>query len=93
MDNHEEKVSQLEATLTDHKKGPVPNKGLPLQNYKEKETYLQYEVSLFLYNIQIKMSIKLCTYCLLINIILINYIILGLQKSGTQVSVIQYRDK
>lgn len=47
MDNHEEKVSQLEATLADHKKGPIPNKGLPLQNYKEKETYLQYEVRQF----------------------------------------------
>lgn len=49
MDNHEEKVSQLEAMLADHKKGPIPNKGLPLQNYKEKETYLQYEVNLKCY--------------------------------------------
>lgn len=41
---HEEKVSQLEANLADHKRAQVPNKGLPLQNHKEKEAYLQYEV-------------------------------------------------
>lgn len=29
----------------EHRKGPIPNKGLALQNYKEKENYLQYEVS------------------------------------------------
>ncbi|XP_037027767.1 PH and SEC7 domain-containing protein-like isoform X4 [Bradysia coprophila] len=41
---HEEKVSQLEANLADHKRAQVPNKGLPLQNHKEKEAYLQYEL-------------------------------------------------
>ncbi len=44
MATHEEKVSQLEANLADHKRAQVPNKGLPLQNHKEKEAYLQYEV-------------------------------------------------
>lgn len=42
--NHEEKVTQLEANLADHKRAQIPNKGLPLQNHKEKEAYLQYEV-------------------------------------------------
>ncbi|XP_055385023.1 PH and SEC7 domain-containing protein isoform X2 [Condylostylus longicornis] len=42
--SHEEQVTQLENTLTEHKKGPIPNKGLPLQNYKEKENYLNYEL-------------------------------------------------
>lgn len=42
--SHESKVVQLEESLEEHKRGPVPTKGLPLQNYIEKESYLQYEV-------------------------------------------------
>lgn len=42
--SHENKVVQLQETLSEHKQGPVPTKGLPLQNYIEKENYLQYEV-------------------------------------------------
>ncbi|CAD7085354.1 unnamed protein product [Hermetia illucens] len=41
---HEQQVTQLENALTEHKQGPIPSKGLPLQNYKEKEAYLQYEL-------------------------------------------------
>lgn len=44
MTNHENKVTQLEMMLHEHKRSTVPNKGLPLQNYKEKDAYLQYEV-------------------------------------------------
>ena len=35
--------------LADHKRGSAPSKGLPLQNYKEKESYLAYEVCLPIY--------------------------------------------
>lgn len=42
--NHQNKVSQLEAALAEHKSATIPNKGLPLQNYKEKDAFLQYEV-------------------------------------------------
>lgn len=42
--SHETKVIQLQESLSEHKQGPVPTKGLPLQNYVEKENYLQYEV-------------------------------------------------
>lgn len=42
--SHEEQVMKLENALTEHKQGTVPTKGLALQNYREKEAYLQYEV-------------------------------------------------
>lgn len=45
LESHELQLAQLEQELNEHKKGPIPSKGLPLQNYKEKESYLQYEVS------------------------------------------------
>lgn len=35
---------KIESTIADHKSGSVPTKGLALQNYREKEAYLQYEV-------------------------------------------------
>lgn len=44
LQSHENKVSQLEELLNEHKRSPVPTKGLPYQNYTEKENYLQYEV-------------------------------------------------
>lgn len=44
LSSHEEQVTKLENTLADHKRGSVPTKGLALQNYREKETYLQFEV-------------------------------------------------
>ncbi|XP_055851059.1 PH and SEC7 domain-containing protein isoform X2 [Episyrphus balteatus] len=44
LTSHEHQVIQLENTVAEHKKGPIPSKGLPLQNYKEKENYLQYEL-------------------------------------------------
>lgn len=47
--DHEERVCRLEATLEEHRKSP-PEKGtksLIVQNYKEKEAYLTYEVILF----------------------------------------------
>jgi len=42
--SHENKVAQLEELLAEHKRSSVPSKGLPLQNYIEKEAYLQYEL-------------------------------------------------
>ncbi|XP_068155646.1 PH and SEC7 domain-containing protein isoform X7 [Drosophila tropicalis] len=44
LTSHEQQLAQLEQELNEHKKGPIPSKGLPLQNYKEKESYLQYEL-------------------------------------------------
>ncbi|XP_017141149.1 putative uncharacterized protein DDB_G0293878 isoform X6 [Drosophila miranda] len=44
LESHEVQLAQLEQELNEHKKGPIPSKGLPLQNYKEKESYLQYEL-------------------------------------------------
>lgn len=38
-------MTKLENQLADHRRGSVPTKGLALQNYKEKEAYLQFEVS------------------------------------------------
>lgn len=42
--SHEEKVLRLGDELTEHKRNPPPSKGLQLQNYIEKDVYLQYEV-------------------------------------------------
>lgn len=47
LDSHEVQLAQLDQELNEHKKGPIPSKGLALQNYKEKESYLQYEVSFY----------------------------------------------
>ncbi|XP_016983058.1 PH and SEC7 domain-containing protein isoform X3 [Drosophila rhopaloa] len=44
LESHEVQLAQLDQELNEHKKGPIPSKGLPLQNYKEKESYLQYEL-------------------------------------------------
>lgn len=35
----------LEQNVDEHKQSTVPSKGLALQYYKEKEAYLNYEVS------------------------------------------------
>uniref|UniRef100_A0A1A9VVW0 SEC7 domain-containing protein n=1 Tax=Glossina austeni TaxID=7395 RepID=A0A1A9VVW0_GLOAU len=43
LESHEQQLDQLESSLMEHRKGPIPSKGLALQNYKEKENYLQYE--------------------------------------------------
>lgn len=48
--SHEEQVAKLESSLAEHKSGSVPTKGLNLQNHREKEAYLQYEVSLRIFN-------------------------------------------
>ncbi|XP_055716096.1 PH and SEC7 domain-containing protein isoform X2 [Phlebotomus papatasi] len=42
--SHDNKIIQLENEIEEHRRGPVPTKGLPLQNYKEKESFLQYEL-------------------------------------------------
>lgn len=42
--SHEEQVNKLENLLAEHKRSTIPTKGLALQNYKEKEAYLLYEV-------------------------------------------------
>lgn len=44
--SHEGKVAQLTNELTEHKRNAPPSKGLQLQNYIEKDTYLQYEVNI-----------------------------------------------
>lgn len=44
LESHEQQLAKIENTLMEHKKGPIPTKGLALQNYKEKEAFLQYEV-------------------------------------------------
>lgn len=48
----EERVIRLEAELEDHRKTPPErgSKSLVIQNYKEKEAYLIYEVDFFLYS-------------------------------------------
>lgn len=45
LESHEQQLNKLENTIVEHKKGPIPSKGLALQNYKEKELFLQYEVN------------------------------------------------
>jgi hypothetical protein len=47
LKSHEEQVAKLESETAEHKQGTVPTKGLALQNYREKEAYLQYEVRYF----------------------------------------------
>ncbi|XP_031641187.1 uncharacterized protein LOC116352596 isoform X2 [Contarinia nasturtii] len=42
--SHEGKVAQLTNELTEHKRNAPPSKGLQLQNYVEKDMYLQYEL-------------------------------------------------
>lgn len=42
--SQEEKVLRLGDDLTEHKRNPPPSKGLQLQNFIEKDAYLQYEV-------------------------------------------------
>ncbi|XP_058820112.1 PH and SEC7 domain-containing protein isoform X2 [Topomyia yanbarensis] len=42
--SHEEQVNKLDNLLTEHKRSTIPTKGLALQNYKEKEAYLLYEL-------------------------------------------------
>ncbi|GBP01665.1 PH and SEC7 domain-containing protein 3, partial [Eumeta japonica] len=44
LESHEQQLNKLENTILEHKKGPIPSKGLALQNYKEKEVFLQYEL-------------------------------------------------
>uniref|UniRef100_A0A1I8M6G6 PH and SEC7 domain-containing protein 4 n=1 Tax=Musca domestica TaxID=7370 RepID=A0A1I8M6G6_MUSDO len=44
LESHEQQLAKIENTLMEHKKGPIPTKGLALQNYKEKEAFLQYEL-------------------------------------------------
>lgn len=45
--DHEERVMRLEAELNEHRKQPPERgaKALVVQNYKEKDAYLNFEVS------------------------------------------------
>lgn len=54
--DHEERVQRLEAELEDHRRHPPERsaKSLNIQNYKEKDVYLHYEV-------------MICLFCLLRN--------------------------
>jgi len=54
--DHEERVQRLEAELEDHRRHPPERsaKSLSIQNYKEKDVYLHYEV-------------MICLFCLLGN--------------------------
>lgn len=48
--DHEERVTRLENELEEHQKMP-PEKGsksLTIQNYKERDVYLSYEVSTYI---------------------------------------------
>uniref|UniRef100_A0A336LHI1 CSON011430 protein n=1 Tax=Culicoides sonorensis TaxID=179676 RepID=A0A336LHI1_CULSO len=42
--SHEKQIELLEQSLDEHKQGTVSSKGLEFQNFKEKETYLCYEI-------------------------------------------------
>lgn len=42
--SHERQIQLLEQSLDEHRQGTVPSKGLGLQNFKEKEAYLCYEI-------------------------------------------------
>ncbi|XP_035919358.1 PH and SEC7 domain-containing protein isoform X2 [Anopheles stephensi] len=44
MASHERQVNKIMHLLEEHKVSTAPPKGLALQNYKEKEVYLQYEL-------------------------------------------------
>ncbi|XP_075145667.1 exchange factor for Arf 6 isoform X2 [Haematobia irritans] len=44
LESHRQQLGKIEYTVMEHKKGPIPTKGLALQNYKEKEAFLQYEL-------------------------------------------------
>lgn len=44
MATQEAKIVQLQQEYDDHKQGTAPTKGLALQNYREKEMFLKYEV-------------------------------------------------
>lgn len=52
MRDHEERVSRLEAELDEHRRYVPENraKALTVQNYKEKDAYLHYEVIHFSFN-------------------------------------------
>lgn len=47
--DHEERVTRLENELEEHQKMPPErgSKSLTIQNYKEREVYLSYEVSTY----------------------------------------------
>ena len=49
--DHEERVQRLEAELEDHRRHPPERsaKSLSIQNYKEKDVYLHYEVMIRLF--------------------------------------------
>lgn len=42
--SHEHQIQLLEQSLDEHRQGTVPSKGRGLQNFKEKEAYLCYEI-------------------------------------------------
>lgn len=44
LTTQEAKIIQLQEEWEEHKNGQVPTKGLALQNYKEKDAYLHFEV-------------------------------------------------
>lgn len=43
-ESHDVRNTEIENELDRHRRSTVPNKGLALQNYKEKDAYLQHEV-------------------------------------------------
>lgn len=45
LSSHEAKLALLGNDLAEHKRNAPPSKGLQLQNYIEKDMYLQYEVN------------------------------------------------
>jgi hypothetical protein len=49
--DHDDRVQRLEAELEDHRRHPPERsaKSLSIQNYKEKDVYLHYEVMIWLF--------------------------------------------
>ena len=66
MESHEQQLNKFENTILEHKKGPIPSKGLALQNYKEKEVFLQYEVIIMATLISLQNSNLICNFFLII---------------------------
>lgn len=46
-ESHDVRNTEIENELDRHRRSTVPNKGLALQNYKEKDAYLQHEVRFY----------------------------------------------
>lgn len=75
--DHEERVFRLENELEEHRRMPPErgSKSLVIQNYKEKEVYLNYEVS------SLTLDLHFCDYFFRISDLSVLYVI---QRNTTQ---------